>query len=767
MRKIFLFIILFFCFSRIYTQNFSGKILDEQTQQPLSFANVVLLQKSDSTFVAGTVTDTLGNFSIIAARNNYILKVSFLGYETKFLELNSENAGTILLVPDTKTLEGITVTASRPIYKMENGGISTDIQNSRLKDIGTASEVLGQLPLVNKTGSGYEVFGKGEPLIYVNNRLLRDKSELERINSEQIKKVTVITNPSSEYDATVKSVIKIETIKRQGDGLSGSVIAGGNTKQFKTFGTSEAILLNYRTLKLDIFGAVGYGNSLDFTNGSGYYILNQQDRVFLSKSDNSYRTYKYIGYYVQTGAVYTLNSDNEIGIMYDFTKIPNYTQIQKSDESIFINDTLQKQYHSEQNMPEKSQTNYLNAYYNGKIAHWLSAKLNIDYANGDNTEGQTYKDISENVVTTGNRNYDLFAAKLVFNTPFGKDNLSYGAEYSYTNNRQNFKIVQSNDTSDILEPNNNTAKQNLFAAFATYSKNIGKFSFDLGLRYENVDFQYFVDKIKEDETSKTYNNLFPNINITYSDNLDLTVGFNRSISRPSYFQLRNSVRYNNPFWYEIGNPYLKPTYDNCFSSSVKWKNFMFSANYDIYEDYTFLISKLYQQDIVLSKFENHIKNVQNLSLSAFYQATVKIWQPSVELNFSKQFIEYNKETFNIPMYYVKFKNNFQFNKTFQIGLETNYSSCGNGDFEYIYDRFRVNISLIKTFFNDKLRINFYGNDIFNTDRQKSYSNVNNIYTASENDFLCNPQLILRLTYNFNATQNKYKGERASEELNRL
>ncbi|GHU70143.1 TonB-dependent receptor [Bacteroidia bacterium] len=772
MRKYFTGVLISCCLSNIYAQNYSGKIVDVQTQNPLAFANVVLLQKQDSAFVAGAITDTLGNFSFNAIQNNYLLKISFIGYKTQFVEIENKNIGTINLAPDSEIkLSELTVTAYRPIYKLEDGGISTDIQNSRLKEIGNASDVLGQLPLVNKSGDDYTVFGKGEPLIYVNNRLLRSNSELERINSSQIKKVTVITNPSAEYDATTKAVIKIETLKVQGEGLSGSIYSRANTKQFISFGHSEMVDLNYRTKKLDLFGTVFYGDGEDITNTKGQLYLYQPERIFLSK-ETSKRIDGGQNYGYQAGAIYSINSDNEAGIYYDYNKLPDFIRHRQADMSIFINDIFQETLNSDQNAVQNIQTNYVNAYYNGKLTKCLSVKLDIDYANGNTDEDQTINNVYDNntankTVTFTNQNYNLFAAKLVLSMPLGKDNLNYGTEYCYTDNKQNLKIIERADAIDILAPSNNIAKQNLFAAFAAYSKKLSKFSINLGLRYENIDFQYFMDNQKQQEESKIYDNLFPKLNITYAiNNIELMAGYNRTIKRPSYFQLRNRVMYDSPYWYETGNPLLKPTINNSITSSAKWKGFLFSANYAVLQQAIVFISERYQQDIILSKTDN-LGNVKNLSLSAFYSKTVRFWQPSLELNMSKEFINYDNQTFNEPVYYIKLKNNFQFNKTFQIGLETNYTSCGNSDMYYNYDRFRIDVYLAKTFFNDNLRINFYGTDIFDTDRGNGYFNINNIYFPHKTDFKCRPRFSVSLSYRFNSTNSKYKGEQASDELNRL
>lgn len=65
--------------------------------------------------------------------------------------------------------------------------------------------------------------GKGTPLIYINNRLVRNDNELERLSSTHIKKVTVITNPGPEYDASVSAVVLIEAIRPPGEGIGGEV----------------------------------------------------------------------------------------------------------------------------------------------------------------------------------------------------------------------------------------------------------------------------------------------------------------------------------------------------------------------------------------------------------------------------------------------------------------------------------------------------------------------------------------------------------------
>ena len=212
-----LFILLALPFQELFAQSFKGKIIDATTKETLSFANVVLLQAVDSAFVTGTVSGDDGTFSLVPPAKKSILRISLIGYETYTEPFHSQNQSIIALTPKQEMLSEVVVTGHARLFKMENGGISADIQNTPLKTIGNLSEVLGQMPFVTKTDNTLTVLGKGTPIVYINNRLVRDNNELLRINSKDIKKVTVITNPGAEYDASVNAVIKVETSRPVGE----------------------------------------------------------------------------------------------------------------------------------------------------------------------------------------------------------------------------------------------------------------------------------------------------------------------------------------------------------------------------------------------------------------------------------------------------------------------------------------------------------------------------------------------------------------------
>ena len=154
-------------------QEITGRVIDEQSQ-PMPFANVVLVNRSDSAFVAGAVTKDDGTFSISTDKQGGLLKVSSVGYAIMYIYARQGNVGDIKMQPDTQTLGEVTVKGYRPQYKMTTGGMTVDIQNSLLNDVGTADNVLSMLPRVQGEDGNFTVFAKGTPEIYINNKKVQN-----------------------------------------------------------------------------------------------------------------------------------------------------------------------------------------------------------------------------------------------------------------------------------------------------------------------------------------------------------------------------------------------------------------------------------------------------------------------------------------------------------------------------------------------------------------------------------------------------------------
>ncbi|MBR5655193.1 MAG: carboxypeptidase-like regulatory domain-containing protein, partial [Prevotella sp.] len=206
MKRVILFSVICFVAIASTGQGINGRVIDEQSQ-PMPFANVVLVNRSDSAFIQGAVTKDDGTFTIETEKQDGLLKVSSVGYIIRYIDAWQGNVGDIQMQPDTQTLGEVTVKGYRPQYKMTTGGMTVDIQNSLLKDVGTADNVLSMLPRVQGEDGNFTVFTKGTPEIYINNKKVQNARELKQLKSTDIKSVDIITSPGAKYNAEVGAVI--------------------------------------------------------------------------------------------------------------------------------------------------------------------------------------------------------------------------------------------------------------------------------------------------------------------------------------------------------------------------------------------------------------------------------------------------------------------------------------------------------------------------------------------------------------------------------
>ena len=84
-----------------FGREITGKVVGEN-ESPLDYVNVVLY--SDSIYITGTVTDSVGIFSVSTEANgNLTARISFVGYETLSMTVPSTgNLGVIILAPSVR-----------------------------------------------------------------------------------------------------------------------------------------------------------------------------------------------------------------------------------------------------------------------------------------------------------------------------------------------------------------------------------------------------------------------------------------------------------------------------------------------------------------------------------------------------------------------------------------------------------------------------------------------------------------------------------------
>ena len=750
-------------------QGISGRVIDEQSQ-PMPFANVVLVSRADSAFIAGAVTKDDGTFSISTDKQDGLLKVTSVGYITRYIDALQGSVGDIQMLPDTQMLGEVVVKGSRPQYQMGNEGLVTNVENTLLSQLGTASDVLKHVPGIIAKDNQYEVFGKGSPIIYINGRKMRSNRELEQLKSTDIKSIELITNPGAKYDATVGSVVKIKTVRKAGDGLS--IDTWGRWQQSRKDKEAASLDLNYRHDGLDVFASL-WASKGKHLQQSGITQEVQADTLW--QQTNDMRTdIVSRDYSIETGFNYMLNERHSLGAKYEYTLPTN-----EDETTTLISDvTTNGQFYDKwENLTQKqtkgNAKHKLNAYYIGKVGK-LDIDWNFDYLHSGYDEQSK---ITETCQIQDDRTLDaenrvrnrMLASKLTLTYPLFGGSLDFGAEYVNTDRQDDYANPQN-----FVASSYSTLKEQSISPYAEYSKMLPKIGqFRVGLRYEHVKFNYYESGRLVEEQSRSYGNLYPSLSFaTRLGKVQAQIAYSAKTTRPTYRQLSNDVFYVNRYGMQRGNPLLDNSVIHNVSLQGMWKFLQFAINYS--DERGCIIHWMEQIDnsnVTLVTY----KNINSLKWIVPYVSLAPqfgIWHPQLSLGFRKQWFSMETTGGNIslnkPMLVGQANNTFWFSKTLTGELYFRYQGPGHYENVYLdYHQTVLDVSIVKTFFNDRLSIKLAGEDLL--DRSRDGNMVyNHQVKLWQGNYYDRRRFVATIRYKFNTTRSKYKGTGAGNaEKNRL
>jgi hypothetical protein len=763
-------LITFLCFSAItpmMAQDIKGKIVDEKGE-PLAFANVVLLNRQDSAFVKGVVSGEDGHFAIDSACNNGIIKVTSVGYKTAWKDCTGENAGVIKMVANSKVLGEVVVKSSLPKTILKNGGMTTTVAGSVLEKAGTMEHLLDRIPNVSAQNGNIKVFGRGEPIIYINGRQMRDRSELDRLSSDNIKSVEVISNPGARYAASTKAVIRITTKKIRGDGFGFDATTEGSYDEKKNAGGYARLNLYYRRNGLEL-GAYAYGSKQSSPDEKDLqqmtYLdktLNQQDRTRWKNKTETFSS--------RLNASYQFDDNNSLGASISFLRNPKLQTDGKTEGSVLRDEVL-----TETNTYISSEfgqnSNWSsNVYYVGKVGK-LGIDFNTDWfwskGNNKNNIDEHYQEVNSEIqnqlVSSTTSKYNrLIASKMVLSYPLFGGDLSVGGEYSFTNRNTNYAIIPNTLADNVID----RIKEGMASAFVTYSRDFGKLNMEAGLRYENVDFKYYDNGKYMAEQSKTYGEWFPSLSLSMPiGNVQMQLSYAADINRPNYWVLRSGVQYSNHYTYETGNPFLVSEISRNTSYDLAYKWLTFNLTYEHVSDPIYQTVEMYKDNttIGLMRMING-KSYNNVTSTLNLQPTFGIWHPMLSAMVEKQWFELETRDgryLNKPVAMFRFNNTFD-TKWAMFSVMMTYITKGYEENHYIYKpMFNTDLSIYKGFMKDCLTLQLYVNDVFGTNDSHIIGKYGKLKETIFDEFSTS-KISLTVRYKFNTTRSKYKGTGAGD-----
>ena len=763
-------LITFLCFSAItpmMAQDIKGKIVDEKGE-PLAFANVVLLNRQDSAFVKGVVSGEDGHFAINSACNNGIIKVTSVGYKTAWKDCTGENAGMIKMVADSKMLGEVVVKSSLPKTILKNGGMTTTVAGSVLEKAGTMEHLLDRIPNVSAQNGNIKVFGRGEPIIYINGRQMRDRSELDRLSSDNIKSVEVIANPGARYAASTKAVIRITTKKIQGDGFGFDATTEGSYDEKKNMEGYGRLNIYYRKQGLE-FGAYAYSSKQSSPDEKDLQQMtyldktwNQQDRTRWKNKTETFSS--------RLNASYQFDNNNSLGASISFLRNPKLQTDGKTEGSVLRDEVLAETNTSIRSEFGQNSNWSSNVYYVGKVGK-LGIDFNTDWfwskGNNRNNIDEHYQEVNSDmqnqlVNSTTSKYNRLIASKMVFSYPLLGGDLSVGGEYSFTNRNTNYAIIPNTLADNVID----RIKEDMVSAFVTYNRDFGKLNMEAGLRYENVDFKYYDDGKYIAEQSKTYGEWFPSLSLSMPiGNVQMQLSYAADIDRPNYWVLRSGVQYSNHYTYETGNPFLVSEISRNTSYDLAYKWLTFNLTYEHVYDPIYQTVEIYKDNatIGLMRMING-KSYNNVTSTLNLQPTFGIWHPMLSAMVEKQWFELQTrdgQYLNKPVAMFRFNNTFD-TKWAMFSVMMTYITKGYEENHYIYKpMFNTDLSIYKGFLKDSLTLQLYISDVFGTNDSHIIGKYGKLKETVFDEFSTS-KISLTVRYKFNVTRSKYKGTGAGD-----
>ena len=415
-----------------------GHIVD-QHNQPVPFANVALLNPSDSSFINGGVTNNGGDFVIPCSQRKVLLRVSFVGFATYYKLINVGNIGTIRMKTEPYTLKSVTVKGMRRVIKNDVDRLQYLVNNDPFSKGMNGIEVMGRVPMLNVSDESVNIVGKGITHIMLDGHILEMtadavKAKLRSLKAEDIERIEVITIPPAKYKAEANvGYINIVMKRDQSKGWSGS-ISEEIQRQYRGRYFQD-INLNYASRKFEL--STGLGMSLDKVINNSYSLYDFKDGH--QRSTRKRTIAPWSSYNADAIVKYHANKRLELGVMTSFYTnhiSTNHTFVSINRDTTFTtvhapaiwNDDISTTLYAEYKLDSLEKT--LNVNYNFFNSNAPTQSENVSVTNG----------MTESLRNKSKANYKINALKLDFSLPFKHLYMETGASFSAIRNKTSLML---------------------------------------------------------------------------------------------------------------------------------------------------------------------------------------------------------------------------------------------------------------------------------------------------------------------------------------
>ena len=765
-------------------QTLDGRVVDD-SGRPMEFATVSLRTLPDSAIVTGVITGLDGEFSIDHSdgRGDFV-QVSTIGYVTCNVPVSAfATPQTISISADNRMRDGGAGRTVRPTATLRGAAVVPTVAGSVLAHSGNSLDVLAKVPGIISADGSLEVVGRGKPLYYINGRRVTDETELRNLMSEDIRSVEVVSNPGAEYGGEVRCVVRIRTVRRQGEGFGFALTSMATQHVYDNHDTEPSwtvLDLNYRNRGLDFIGKVVYFNqrSYQVSDLYGGTVVKTADGHIKTNAQQGYLDYRgHATGWQYDGAVnwqiseshsagakvgYAGNSSNDADMIFECDIL---TDGQKTDHLYSVNDTRSP----------KGYTVNGNVYYDGTVSD-LNINFNADFQQAayerETTVAETATADPADIRTAADGVSKMGAAKLVASYPIGKGRAKIGAEETYVSGEENYFI-----TLDKLPSSEAELTENNISGFAEYAVMLPVGSLTAGIRFEHVRFDYENRTDASKNVSRVRNNWFPTFNFqTKIKDVGLSLAYSTTIKRPRYHEMTTEITYDNRYAYQTGDPTLLNEIQRTLSLNLQWQWLAASASFESVENTIFQRGYPYDDDgVAMIQYSNADDDARYFNAYLTASPTFGIWNPRYTAGLRMQHFATTvtdprekagerELALDDPTAFVYANNAFRLKNKWVVDVDYNFTSRGDVLVSsQTRNKHCLSLAVSKTWLaNDALHIRLSLYDVLNKTLSRYSTDYGNCLIEQTNNHY-RPTIQLLASFRFNTANSKYKGTGAGQD----
>ena len=767
-----LFLLTVLCSSVAYAQvsgiTISGLIKNKTNKLALSYVNVLARTEKDTAFIAGTITNEEGRFSLTGIKpGNYQLEFSLSGFRKQREPLFVGSLSEFLEIPpveleqeaDKETkIEEVVMTASKKNEISDQLDKKTySVADNISQSGGSVLQSMQNLPGVTVQDGKLQLRGNDKVTVLIDGKQTAltgfgSQSGLDNIPASAIDKIEIINNPSSKYDANGNAgIINIIMKKNKQNGWNGKVgftygtgsywVRKENLPTIRPQYTitpkiNPSLSLNYRKDKINIFLQADnlYTETL---NKNEFVKRTYDDGTIINSQLKRNRNTNYLT--TKAGIDWNIDAQNTLTIsgLYGSEKI-----IDRGDQPFFNRDFSQR-LRLWQFLEDELKTTIMGtASYQHKFkdaGHLLNVGFNYTF----HREDEKYFYDNYLPTSTGTDAFKLLSDEQVydFNVDYVKP-LKYGRIETGIKLRNRSIPTNMNfipGVNSVLDANAGgwaTYKELIPAVYGNYIFENEKLEAELGVRLEYVKIQYEVNPNHPTYKSNSYNYTqpFSNLRLAYklNDHNKLSVFYNRRVDRPNEVDIRIFPKYDDAEIIKVGNPQLRPQFTNSIELGYKyhWDNgYLYSALYNRFAQGTItrISSIVPESQLIYAVFQNAGKSYNSGLEMIWNQKVSKAYSFNINGNIYRNKID----AFSVVNLYpqpnifsanqetaisgnVKLNNVFKLSKGFDAQLTAVYLAPDIIPQGKIGSRFSMDLGLKKSVQNGKGELFLNATDLLNT-----------------------------------------------------